>query len=381
MVKTFLIANCRLPIGMAAGVTIGGFRLLIANSKSLISVWACGPKARLAHCLSHIGREPIVNWQWQSAMSLAYIFPGQGSQYPGMGKDLVDNFPAARKVFDEVDEALSFPVSRLCFEGPPETLQLTENTQPAILSVSVAVLRAMEAQGFPQPNYVAGHSLGEYSALVAAGALSLADAARTVRARGRYMQEAVPPGQGAMAAVRGAELAEIEKVCGEASQGQVCAPANINSSNQVVIAGNSEAIDRAIELLKEKGAKRVVKLKVSAPFHCALMMPAQERLAADLEALSLDDLLIPLVSNVDAAEVRRAVDAKDSLVRQVSSPVRWLESVKLLIREGVDTFVEVGPGRVLSGLMRQISREVKSLNVEATASLKSTGVNLGISQG
>ncbi|MBA3256485.1 MAG: ACP S-malonyltransferase [Pyrinomonadaceae bacterium] len=314
-------------------------------------------------------------------MSLAYIFPGQGSQYPGMGKDLVDNFPAARKVFAEVDEALSFPISRLCFEGPPETLQLTENTQPAILSVSVAVLRAMEAQGFPQPNYVAGHSLGEYSALVAAGALSLADAARTVRARGRYMQEAVPPGQGAMAAVRGAELAEIEKVCGEASQGQVCAPANINSSNQVVIAGNSEAIDRAIELLKEKGAKRVVKLKVSAPFHCALMMPAQERLAADLEALSLDDLRIPLVSNVDAAEVRRAVDAKDSLVRQVSSPVRWLESVKLLIREGVDTFVEVGPGRVLSGLMRQISREVKSLNVEATASLKSTGVNLGISQG
>ncbi|HYN25490.1 MAG TPA: ACP S-malonyltransferase, partial [Pyrinomonadaceae bacterium] len=256
-----------------------------------------------------------------------------------------------------------------------------ENTQPAILSVSVAVLRAMEAQGFPQPNYVAGHSLGEYSALVAAGALSLADAARAVRARGRYMQEAVPPGQGAMAAVRGADLAEIEKVCGEASQGQVCAPANINSSKQVVIAGNTEAIDRAIELLKEKGTKRVVKLNVSAPFHCALMMPAQERLAADLEALSLDDLRIPLVSNVDAAEVREAVDARDSLVRQVSSPVRWLESVELLIREGVDTFVEVGPGKVLSGLMRQISREVKSLNVEATASLKSTGANLGISQG
>lgn len=314
-------------------------------------------------------------------MALAYIFPGQGSQHPGMGKELVENFPAARKVFEEVDEALGFHISRLCFEGPAETLQLTENTQPAILSVSVAVLRAMEDEGFPQPEYVAGHSLGEYSALVAAGALSLADAVNTVRARGRYMQEAVPTGQGAMAAVIGAALAEIEKVCEEVRQGQVCAPANINSSNQVVIAGNTEAVDRAIELLKEKGAKRVVKLNVSAPFHCALMMPAQERLATDLEALSLDDLHIPLVSNVDAAEVRKALDARDSLVRQVSSPVRWMESVDLLISKGIDTFVEVGPGKVLSGLMRQINREVKSLNVEDTASLKSTAINLGISQG
>jgi len=314
-------------------------------------------------------------------MSLAYIFPGQGSQHPGMGRDLVDNFPAARKVFEEVDEALGFHISRLCFEGPAEALQLTENTQPAILSVSVAALRVMEAEGFPRPEYVAGHSLGEYSALVAAGTLRLADAVRTVRARGRYMQEAVPPGQGAMAAVMGAELAEIEKVCSQASEGQVCAPANINSSNQVVIAGNTAAIDRAIELLKEKGAKRVVKLNVSAPFHCALMRPAQERLAAYLEALSLDDLSIPLVSNVDAAEVRKAPDARDSLVRQVSSPVRWLESVELLIGKGIDTFVEVGPGKVLSGLMRQISREVRSLNVEDTASLKATGTSLGISQG
>jgi [acyl-carrier-protein] S-malonyltransferase len=313
--------------------------------------------------------------------AIAYIFPGQGSQYPGMGKDLVDNFPAARRVFEEVDEALGFQISCLCFEGPAEVLRLTENTQPAILTVSVAAFRAMESEGFPQPLYVAGHSLGEYSALVAAGAVSLVDASRTVRARGRYMQEAVGPGQGAMAAVIGAGLAAIEKVCREASQGQVCAAANINSSNQVVIAGNAEAIDRAIELLKERGAKKVVKLNVSAPFHCALMMPAQERLAADLETLSLDDLRIPLVSNVDAAEVIKARDARDSLVRQVSSPVRWLESVELLIREGIDTFVEVGPGKVLSGLMRQISREVKSLNVENTASLKSTGANLGVSQG
>ncbi|CAN5818193.1 ACP S-malonyltransferase [soil metagenome] len=315
-------------------------------------------------------------------MAIAYIFPGQGSQHSGMGKNLMDNFPSAQRVFEEVDEALSFPLSRLCFEGLPETLQLTENTQPAILSVSVAALRAMEAEGFSRPDYVAGHSLGEYSALVAAGSLSLADAAKTVRARGRYMQEAVPPGQGAMAAVIGAELAEIEKVCKEASWGQICTPANINSSNQVVIAGNTEAIDRAIELLKnmrEKGAQRVVKLNVSAPFHCALMMPAQERLAADLEALSLDDLLTPLISNADAAEVRKAADARASLVRQVTSPVRWLESVELLIRKGIDTFVEVGPGKILSGLMRHINREVKSLNVEHTASLKSTSAILGIS--
>jgi [acyl-carrier-protein] S-malonyltransferase len=312
---------------------------------------------------------------------IAYIFPGQGSQYAGMGKDLAENFPDSRRVFEEVDEALGFHVSRLCFEGPPETLQLTENTQPAILSVSVAVHRAMESEGMPAPTYVAGHSLGEYSALVTAGALSLADAAKTVRARGRYMQQAVPAGEGAMAAVMGAELAEIENVCEEVRQGQICAPANINSSNQVVIAGNAEAIDRAIELLKERGAKRVVKLNVSAPFHCALMLPAQERLAADLEGLSLDDLRIPLVSNVDAAEVREAADARDSLIRQVSSPVRWQESVELLISKGIDTFVEVGPGKVLSGLMRQINREVRSLNVEDTATLKSTGAKLGISQG
>jgi [acyl-carrier-protein] S-malonyltransferase len=319
---------------------------------------------------------PIGNRQ----SAIAYVFPGQGSQHPGMGKDLVDNFPAARKVFEEVDEALGFPISRLCFEGPAETLQLTENTQPAILSVSIAALRVMEEEGFPRPEYVAGHSLGEYSALVAAGALNLTDAVRTVRARGQYMQAAVPPGQGAMAAVIGLELIEIEKVCAEASQGQVCGPANINSSNQVVIAGDAAAIDRALELLKEKGAKRVVKLNVSAPFHSALMMPAQARLATDLEALSLDDLRIRLISNVDAAEVTKALDARDSLVRQVSSPVRWLESVELLISKGIDTFVEVGPGKVLSGLMRQISREVRSLNVEDTASLKLTGVNLRVSQ-
>jgi [acyl-carrier-protein] S-malonyltransferase len=244
----------------------------------------------------------------------------------------------------------------------------------------VAGLRALEAEGFPGPEYVAGHSLGEYSALVAAGSISLSDAVKTVRVRGRYMQEAVHAGQGAMAAVIGLQLAVIEEICKQASQDQVCAPANINSPNQVVIAGNAEAVDRAIELLKEKGAKRVVKLNVSAPFHCALMMPAQVRLGADLKALSLDDLRTPLVSNVDAIEVTEAVSARDSLVRQVSSPVRWLQSIELLIRQGVDTFVEIGPGKVLSGLLRQINRDVKSLNVEDSESLKSTGADLGVAR-
>lgn len=312
-------------------------------------------------------------------MAIAYIFPGQGSQYPGMGRNLAEDFPAARKVFEEVDDALGFSISRLCFEGPPEALQLTENTQPAILSVSVAAFRAMVAEGFPEPDCLAGHSLGEYSALVAAGALSLADAAITVRARGRYMQDAVAAGRGAMAAVIGVSLEQIEKVCAEAAEDQVCAPANINSPNQVVIAGNTEAIDRAIEKLKEIGAKRAVKLNVSAPFHCALMMPAQERLAQDLEKLTLEHLRAPLVSNVDAALISKAGEARDSLVRQVTSPVCWQDSVDLLVRRGIDTFIEVGPGKVLSGLMRQITRDVNCFNVEDSASLKTAGANLGVS--
>jgi [acyl-carrier-protein] S-malonyltransferase len=311
-------------------------------------------------------------------MSLAYIFPGQGSQHPGMGKNLVENFPVAARIFEELNDALHFSVSRLCFEGTPEELQLTENTQPAIFAVSVAALRVMESEGFSQPDFVAGHSLGEYSALVAAKSLSPTDGVETVRSRGRYMQEAVPVGTGAMAAVIGVGLKEIEKACAEASQGQVCAPANINSPNQVVIAGNAEAVDRASELLKNSGAKRILKLNVSAPFHSALMMPAQERLAVDLERLSFGTLSVPLVTNVDAAIIRKGAEARASLVRQVSSPVRWLESIELLISEGVDTFVEVGPGKVLTGLMRQISREVKCFNVEDAASLKSSAAGLGV---
>ena len=311
-------------------------------------------------------------------MSLAYIFPGQGSQQPGMGKNLSENFPEAARLFEELNDALHFSVSRLCFEGSAEDLQLTENTQPAIFAVSAAALRTMEAEGFPEPDFVAGHSLGEYSALFAARSLTAGDAVQTVRSRGRYMQEAVPVGTGAMAAVIGADLKDIEKACAEAQQGQVCAPANINSGSQVVIAGNTEAVDRASELLRSGGSKRVLKLNVSAPFHSELMMPAQERLAADLDGLEFGDLVVPLVTNVDAAIIRRGADARDALVRQVSSPVRWLESMELLIREGVDTFVEVGPGKVLSGLMRQISREVKCFNVEDAASLKSAAANLGV---
>jgi [acyl-carrier-protein] S-malonyltransferase len=307
---------------------------------------------------------------------IAYIFPGQGSQFPGMGKDLADNFPAARQVFEEVDDALGFSLSTLCFEGPAEDLQLTENTQPAILSVSIATLRAMQAGGLPSPSFVAGHSLGEYSALVGAGGLSLSDAVRTVRARGRYMQEAVPLGTGAMAAVMGVELSVIERLCVEASEDQVCSPANINSPNQVVIAGNTEAVDRAMELLKGSGAKRVIKLNVSAPFHCALMKPAQDRLAGDLERLAFVDLKEPLVTNVDARSTTLPSEIRDGLIRQVSAPVRWQESMALLIQQGVSTFIEVGPGKVLSGLMRQISREVNSFNVEDAASLNATQAKL-----
>jgi [acyl-carrier-protein] S-malonyltransferase len=305
--------------------------------------------------------------------SLAFIFPGQGSQAPGMGRDLMEQSEAARKVFEEADASLGFSISGLCFEGPAEKLQLTENTQPAILTTSIAALRAMEEAGFPQPDFVAGHSLGEYSALVAVGGLSLSDAARTVRARGRHMQEAAPVGSGAMAAIMGADLGDIMKACNEAAQGEVCSPANINSANQVVIAGDTAAIDRAIELLKERGAKRAIRLNVSAPFHCALMRPAQERLAEDLEKLNFHDLQLPLVTNVDAAAITTGREARDALVRQVSSPVRWHETITYLVQKGVDTFVEVGPGKVLSGLVRQIDRSVRCLNVEDTASLRATG--------
>jgi [acyl-carrier-protein] S-malonyltransferase len=303
-------------------------------------------------------------------MSIAYIFPGQGSQAPGMGKDLARKFEPAKQIFEEADAALDFALSELCFQGPAEELQLTENTQPAILTTSIATLRVMEAEGFPKPDYVAGHSLGEYSALVTAGSLSLSDAVKTVRARGRYMQKAVPVGTGAMAAILGSDIETVNAACAEAAEGEVCSAANINSPGQIVIAGDAAAIDRAIPILKERGAKRALKLNVSAPFHCALMKPAQDRLALDLDGISFTDATVPVITNVDAAPRQSGDKLRDSLVRQVSQPVRWLESVEFLINQGVQTFIEIGPGKVLSGLVRQIDRSVRCLNVEDEASLR-----------
>jgi [acyl-carrier-protein] S-malonyltransferase len=302
----------------------------------------------------------------------AYIFPGQGSQAVAMGKDLFDNFSAARETFAEADEALGFSLSEMCFAGDEADLQLTANTQPAILTASVAAYRAMRNDGFAAPDFVAGHSLGEYSALVAAGVLDFADAVRTVRKRGTYMQEAVPVGVGAMAAILGLRLDDVEAGCSEAADGQVCSPANINSPSQIVIAGNSEAVDRACEILKSRGAKRAIKLNVSAPFHCALMMPAQERLSDDLDSIGYSNFQFPIVHNVDAAVNSGSEKVPEALTRQVSAPVRWLQSVNTLIGDGVDTFVEVGPGKVLSGLVKQINRDVRIMNVENAESLSST---------
>lgn len=303
---------------------------------------------------------------------LAYVFPGQGSQAVGMGRELFENYSAARAVFEEADDALGFEISKLCFEGPEDQLTLTANTQPAILTVSVAAFRAMESLGFPFPDFVAGHSLGEYSALVAAGGVSFADAVRTVRRRGEFMQEAVPVGTGAMAAILKLPVASVEEVCRRASEGEVCSPANINSPDQVVIAGAAAAVDRAMEIAKEMGAKRAIRLNVSAPFHCAMMMPAQERLAVELDGTDFSDLRFPIVENVSAELNAVGARARVALTEQVSSPVRWVESIEKLIASGVGTFVEVGPGKVLSGLVRQISGDARCLNVDGVDSMKET---------
>jgi len=300
--------------------------------------------------------------------SIAFIFPGQGSQSVGMGKDLAEKYPLARQTFEEADDALGYKLSQLCFEGPEDQLRLTEITQPAILTASIAALRVLETR-MPKPSYVAGHSLGEYSAHVAAGTFSFADAVRTVRNRGKYMQEAVPVGVGAMAAILGMELEKVGAVCTDAAQGEVCAPANINSPAQVVISGTAAAVERATNLADERGAKKAVLLPVSAPFHCSLMKPAQDRLEIDLTKLKMNKPVYPVACNVDSDFVTDELRALDTLVRQVTGPVRWEQCMHLLIARGVQTFVEVGPGKVLSGLMRQIDRSKTCFNVGDDASL------------
>ena len=300
---------------------------------------------------------------------LAFLFPGQGSQSVGMGRELAAMYPAAQLTFDEADEALGFKLSQVCFEGPEDKLRLTEITQPAILTVSVAAYRVLEEKGIT-PSIVAGHSLGEYSAHVAAGTLDFADAVRTVRNRGKYMQEAVPVGTGAMAAVLGITIDQVTKICDEAAQGDTVQPANINSPEQIVISGSKAAVDRAAELAKARGAKRAVMLPVSAPFHCALMQPAQDRLAADLKALTFHSMDHPLVTNVDAAVITDPELARDALTRQVTGAVQWVRSIEAITRRGMTTFLEVGPGKVLCGLMRQIDRSRTCLNVEDEASLQ-----------
>lgn len=300
---------------------------------------------------------------------LAFLFPGQASQYPGMGRDLAENFAEARQVFEEADAALGTPISKICFEGTEEELKLTENTQPAILTVSVAAQRVLEAKGVT-PDCVAGHSLGEYSALVAAGGMDFADAVKLARKRGRYMQEAVPAGQGAMAAILGLAPAEVTEITKKAAQGDIISATNLNSPEQTVISGTAAAVRRAVEIASQEGAKRAVILAVSAPFHCQLMMPAQQRLEEDLRATKFHKLRFPLYTNVDAEAITDGDEARDALIRQVCMPVRWLDSVHEMIESGVHMFVEVGPGKVLSGLLRQIDRAVRSAAVEDAASLQ-----------
>jgi [acyl-carrier-protein] S-malonyltransferase len=302
---------------------------------------------------------------------LAFLFPGQASQYPGMGRELAANHPAARSVFDEADKTLGFSISELCFNGTEEALKLTANTQPAILTVSVAAYRVLEENGI-QPAFVAGHSLGEISALVAAGGLEFSDAVRLVRHRGEYMQTAVPEGVGAMAAILGLAPAQVAGICRQAADGQVVAPANLNSPEQTVISGHAEAVKRAVELASAGGAKRAVMLPVSAPFHSSLMQPAAVRLDADLRGIEFHDLRVPLVNNADAELMTGGDEAREALIRQVTLPVRWEESIRELIEQGVNTFVEVGPGRVLTGLLRQIDRSIHVFNVNDEKSLRST---------
>ena len=324
-----------------------------------------------------VNKYQITNSKQGSLMSnIAFIFPGQGSQYAGMGKELAANFRTAADVFAEADEALGFRLSRLCFEGPEEELKLTATTQPAILTASVAALRVVQAETGLSPTYLAGHSLGEYSALVAGGALSLADAVRTVRSRGSFMQEAVPVGVGAMAAIIGADPDVLAEICAEAAQGEVVSPANYNSPGQLVIAGHAAAVSRAMVIAKERGFRKAMLLPVSAPFHCSLMGPAADRLAAVLDQVAVNALSQPVVTNVEALANSDSGRVRELLVKQVCAPVRWAQSVEEMILLGVGTFIEIGPGKVLSGLVKRISKEPVIFNVDDVAGLKNLPVVL-----
>jgi [acyl-carrier-protein] S-malonyltransferase len=290
----------------------------------------------------------------------AFLFPGQGSQFAGMGKSLADAYPEAARVFEEAGAALGFAISKLCFEGPESELRLTENTQPALLAVSIAAYTVLRGKGIV-PDYVAGHSLGEYSALVAAGSVGFADAVRLVRKRGQYMQAAVPAGVGAMAALLKMPVEKLDAVLTEAAQGEVVAAANLNSPDQIVIAGHTAAVNRAVELAKAAGAKRAIILPVSAPFHCSLMKPAQDQLKIDLDATEFRDLEVPLVNNWQAREIRTGAEAREGLYQQVPNSVRWSDSIRLLAANGVTRFVEVGAGAVLTGLLRNIDPSLKGV--------------------
>ena len=298
---------------------------------------------------------------------MAFLFPGQGSQHVGMGEDVANRYPESRSVFDEADCALGFSISQLCFEGAEEEICLTENAQPSILTTSIALYRALESKGIV-PDVVAGHSLGEYSALVVAGAISLSDAVILVRKRGQYMQEAVPVGVGAMAAILGLSADDVSLICEETAG--VISPANLNGAHQVVIAGETKAVEFASVLARERGARRVIPLRVSAPFHCELMKPAADRLAQELQHVPFTDLQLPVYTNVDAAQIRTGSEACDALERQVSSPVRWEETINAMVEDRVQRFVEVGPGQVLSGLVRKMFKDVEVITVNSVEGIE-----------
>ena len=303
-------------------------------------------------------------------MKYALLFPGQGSQTVGMGRELCEKSPAARAVFDEADAALGFSLSDIIFNGPEDKLVLTAYTQPAILTMSIAVLRALEEKGIkPAPAFVAGHSLGEYTALVASGVLSLADGVRLVHKRGSFMQEAVPQGVGAMAAILGLEADSVRAVCEEAAQGEICEPANFNTPVQTVISGHARAVERAVVLASERGAKRSVMLKVSAPFHCSLMRPVADKLAVEMDKCSWSAGSVPLIANVSADPVTDVKAIRDGLYPQTYSPVRWVESIERMAAEGVEGFIELGAGKVLSGMVKKIARKASVLNIETFADL------------